>query len=94
MTVSALDVAPRTSDGAAGAPIRGPGEESAKPALAGDAPDRAAFGDLLRWAPSLLPLTLQSAGARGSACASPPLTPAPSPARGEGSGVAPFPEPR
>ncbi|QRG08131.1 hypothetical protein EZH22_07315 [Xanthobacter dioxanivorans] len=27
---------------------------------------QAAFGDILRWALALLPLTLQSAGARGS----------------------------
>ena len=94
MTAPAVFVVPRTSDTKGGAPIRGQGEGSAKPAPSAAVADRAAFGDLLRWTPALLPLTLQSAGARGSACASPLHTPAPAPARGEGGDVAPFPEPR
>lgn len=57
---------PRTSDGEAGAPIRGPGDSPAQQAMPAALSGQAAFGDILRWALALLPLTLQSAGARGS----------------------------
>lgn len=73
MTAPALHVVPRTSDTKGGAPSRGPGEGSAKPAHSAAVADRAAFGDLLRWPPALLPLPLQSAGARGPAAADLPF---------------------